>query len=136
MMIVIGKQSFGPDIVMFSVLIIMIAVAGGHAGDINSEQIPSHVGYKIIDLDYPKNGQAQTLTMAVWYPTAEPPSSYHYVGPTTGKVVVNAPPLNINRPWPFLLYSHGFGGGGIAAVFLTEQLAARGWIVAAPDHQD
>ena len=35
-----------------------------------------------------------------------------------------------------MVFSHGYGGGGLGAVFFTEALAARGWIVAAPDHHD
>jgi predicted dienelactone hydrolase len=35
-----------------------------------------------------------------------------------------------------LVFSHGYGGSGIGSAFFTEALAARGWIVAAPDHND
>ena len=33
-----------------------------------------NVGYKVIDLKYRKDGQEQTITVAVWYPTAAPSS--------------------------------------------------------------
>ena len=94
------------------------------------------VGYQVLDLKYRKNGQEQTLTVAVWYPTAAQPKSHNYGGPTSGKVAVDASPLAEGGPYPFLVFSHGYGGSGLGAVFFTEALAARGWIVACPDHHD
>jgi predicted dienelactone hydrolase len=35
-----------------------------------------------------------------------------------------------------LAFSHGYGGCGISSAFFSEKLAARGWIVACPDHHD
>jgi hypothetical protein len=37
-----------------------------------------NVGYKVIDFKYRKDGQEQTITVAVWYPTAAPSKSHHY----------------------------------------------------------
>ncbi len=90
-------------------------------------------GYRILDL---KDGD-RTLTVALWYPTAAEPKEYLYGGgPIKGKVALDAAPRRDRGPYPLLVFSHGYGGGGIGAVFLTEALAARGWIVAAPDHGD
>jgi predicted dienelactone hydrolase len=72
--------------------------------------------------------------VAVWYPTLAQP--HHYGGPTRGQVAVEAEPYAGAGPYPLLVFSHGYGGGGISAVFFTEPLAARGWIVACPDHHD
>jgi len=95
-----------------------------------------HVGYQVYDLTYQKGGQTQTLTVAVWYPTAARPKLHNYGGPTSGKVAVDAPPRAEGGPYPLLVFSHGYGGSGLASVFFTEALAARGWIVACPDHHD
>lgn len=95
-----------------------------------------NVGYQTLDLKYRKDGQEQTLTVAVWYPTAEHPKKHNYGGPTNGNVAVNAAPQTKGGPYPLLVFSHGYGGGGLSAVFFTEALAARGWIVACPDHHD
>ncbi|MFH1934836.1 MAG: hypothetical protein ABIN18_25115 [Pseudomonadota bacterium] len=95
-----------------------------------------NVGYQVLDLKYRKDGQEQTLTVAVWYPTPAQPKSHNYRGPTSGNVAVDAAPSAEGGPYPFLVFSHGYGGGGLSAVFLTEGLAARGWIVACPDHHD
>ena len=94
------------------------------------------VGYQILDFKYPKDGQEQKLTVAVWYPTAAQPKSYNYGGPTSGSIAVDAAPFAKGRPYPLLVFSHGYGGGGLGSVFFTEHLAAKGWIVVAPDHHD
>jgi len=72
------------------------------------------VGYRVLDLPYEQKGQAKTLTVAVWHPE----------------------PMAEGARYPVLVFSHGYGGGGLGAQFLTEKLAGRGWIVAAPDHGD
>ena len=102
-----------------------------------NEQTVFSVGYRIMDIPLQKDERGEkTLTIAVWYPTAEIPASFTYGGPTRGNVAVNARVLQSGKPYPLLVFSHGFGGGGIGSVFLTEALAARGWIAAAPDHHD
>jgi len=95
-----------------------------------------NVGYQVLDFKYRNEGQAQTLTVAVWYPTAAQPKPHNYGGPTSGNVAVGASPLAEGGVYPFLVFSHGYGGGGLSAVFCAEALAARGWIVACPDHHD
>ncbi len=91
------------------------------------------VGYKVLDLQY-RDGKP--LTVAVWYPTTAAPQRFHYGGPTNGTVAPDAAPDPAHGPYPLLVFSHGFGGSGLSSVFFTERLAARGWIVAAPDHSD
>jgi len=95
-----------------------------------------NVGYQVIDHKYRKDGQEHTLTVAVWYPTTAPPKSHNYGGPTNGHVAVDAAPRAKGGPYPFLVFSHGYGGSGLGAVFFTAALAAQGWIVACPDHHD
>lgn len=95
-----------------------------------------HVGYKVLDFTYASAGKEKTLTVAVWYPTAEQPRPYVYGGPTRGNVAPDAKLYAEPGPYPLLVFSHGYGGSGLSAVFLNEPLASRGWIVAAPDHHD
>ena len=95
-----------------------------------------NVGYQVLDLKYQKAGDEKTLTVAVWYPTVAPPKLHNYGGPTNGKVAVGGVARAEGGPFPLLVFSHGYGGGGLGAVFFTEALAARGWIVACPDHHD
>lgn len=95
-----------------------------------------HVGYRVLSFEYGEAGHPQTLNVALWYPTEAEPAPFSYGGPTRGRVAVEAAPLAGRGPWPWLVVSHGFGGSGHAQVFLAEALAARGWVVAAPDHHD
>ena len=110
-------------------------VARSESGE-GTAQTRFNVGYQVLDLKYQKNGHEQALTVAVWYPTEAQPKSHHYGGPTSGQVAVDATPRAGGGPFPFLVFSHGYGGSGLGAVFFTEALAARGWIVACPDHHD
>ena len=95
-----------------------------------------HVGYRILDLKYQVSEKERIITIAVWYPTVTPPKSLIYGGPTKGNIALDAEPCVEGGPYPLLVFSHGYGGSGLSSVFLTEPLAARGWIVVAPDHHD
>ncbi|MCD4824190.1 MAG: hypothetical protein K8S55_06245 [Phycisphaerae bacterium] len=88
-----------------------------------------------MDFKVKSGGKNKTLSVAVWYPTKATPRLYCYGGPTNGNIALDAKPL-ANGKYPLLVFSHGYGGGGIAPVFFTESLAAKGWIVVAPDHND
>lgn len=81
---------------------------------------------------------AGALKMAVWYPTNSASSSYTYSGVGgnfTGQVALNAPASTCAQ-FPLVIFSHGWSGCGTQSVFLTEELARLGYIVAAPDHND
>ena len=110
------------------------AISSGVRKGVHQSLFP--VGYQVLDLRYQKGGQEQQLTVAVWYPTASQPKPYNYGGPTNGNIAVNAAPLVKGGPFPLLVFSHGYGGSGLGSAFFTECLAARGWIVVAPDHHD
>ncbi|MBI4614292.1 MAG: hypothetical protein HY720_11830 [Planctomycetes bacterium] len=92
----------------------------------------SNVGFAVLDLEHGEN----PIVVAVWYPTDADPKPHTYGGSTQGRVSVDAEPRAEGGPFPLLVFSHGYGGSGLGAVFLFEALAARGWIVAAPDHSD
>lgn len=100
-----------------------------------AEDIPPqyNVGYQV--LDFAEQGAAP-LTVAVWYPTTAQPREFNYGGPVNGKLAPDAAPLSRATPFPLLVFSHGFGGSGLSSVFITEALAAQGWIVVCPDHHD
>ena len=95
-----------------------------------------HVGYQVLDFEVGGGGDAEPLTVAVWYPTTAEPAPHRYGGMVDGRVALDGEIRADQSPYPLLVFSHGYGGGGISSAFLTEPLAARGWIVAAPDHHD
>lgn len=88
-------------------------------------------GFRVIALD---NGRK----MAVWYPAAAPEKPHAYTARANGflgSVALDAPPAACPRV-PLVLFSHGFTGCGLQTIFLTEELARHGYVVAAPDHAD
>ena len=83
----------------------------------------------------------RTLTADVWYPAdaasvqgtaksvyAIPGASY------TSSVAYDSPPVAAGGPFPLIVYSHGSGGQRFVSTYLTEALAARGYVVIAADH--
>ncbi len=75
------------------------------------------------------------LRLAVWYPASAATSSYAYSANLTGQVARDAAPAGCDR-FPLLLFVHGFNGCSTQSIFLTEELARRGYIVVAPDYRD
>ncbi|MGE4565060.1 MAG: alpha/beta hydrolase family protein [Victivallaceae bacterium] len=115
---------------------LMAEPAGNASAQQPGQEALFNAGYKVIDLKYQKDGQEQTLTLAVWYPTEAQAGIYNYGGIIKGNVAPDAMPSAKNGPYPLLVFSHGYGGSGVSSVFFSEVLAARGWIVACPDHHD
>jgi predicted dienelactone hydrolase len=93
----------------------------------------------------------RTLSVEIWYPavtvTGDTPERYRAKLPRaketgnkaefvhTGIAVRDAKPVEVQR-FPLVLVSHGFGGWGTFMTYLTENLASKGYVVAAIDHQD
>jgi predicted dienelactone hydrolase len=89
----------------------------------------SSVGYKVM--------QAVGRVAAVWYPTTAPATQYAYSSNFSGLVGLNAPASKVcGRAVPLVVFSHGDLGCGLQSIAFTEELARRGYIVAAPDHAD
>lgn len=134
------RQSFLPALAYIFCAFLVLGSLNCGAGESNPREVslqPSFsVGYRVLDFKHVKDQHEEILTVAVWYPTAAEPKTYNYGGPTKGKVALDAAPLAEKEPYPMLVFSHGYGGSGLGAVFFTERLAARGWIVVAPDHHD
>jgi predicted dienelactone hydrolase len=85
------------------------------------------VGFQVVSF-----GSVQT---AVWYPTQSAEAPYTYSMKTTGWVALNAAPATCGS-FPMVVFSHGYSGCGTQSVFITEQLARNGYVVAAPNHAD
>jgi predicted dienelactone hydrolase len=89
------------------------------------------------------------LVVDLWYPAARPanatPDSYH--GALTGELT--GPPVQFAVPglafrdapaaggrYPLIVVSHGLGNHPAAMSWLTENLASKGYVVAAIHHED
>jgi predicted dienelactone hydrolase len=94
----------------------------------------------------------RTLKVEIWYPTKAPAadaSRARYVAllgrgkepakqtefSYPGIAYRDATPLG-GETYPLVLVSHGFGGWGTFMTYLTENLASKGYVVAAIDHAD
>jgi predicted dienelactone hydrolase len=90
------------------------------------------VGVKTLRL----NNNGKSLSVMVWYPAEVVANSqpFGYYDLIKGKAVFNAQAQRSRHP--LVLFSHGLGMCSFQSVFLMEYLAANGYIVAAPDHDD
>ncbi len=107
---------------------------------------PEAVGLARTSVTVP--GTGRTLEVWEWYPAAARsgavPETYrrHLVpadGPplditTEGIAVAGAPPAP--GRFPLVVMSHGFGGWAGGMTYLAENLASKGYVVAAIDHAD
>jgi predicted dienelactone hydrolase len=73
--------------------------------------------------------------MALWYPTDDAEARFRYFRSFGSAVALGGAPARPG-PFPLIVFSHGFGGCGTQSAFFTEELARRGYVVAAPDHKD
>jgi dienelactone hydrolase len=88
-------------------------------------------GYRVLPLE---DGRK----LAVWYPAAaaeQPPARSTAKRGFAARVARDAPPAAC-PPVPLVVFSHGWGGCALQSIFITEELARAGYVVAAPDHAD
>ncbi len=107
-------------------------------GDVGPGPATYAVGRRTIEIAAAPD---RTLTVDVWYPVDAPdaagvgPSVYEFPGISYPSTVALAEPVaSSDGPFPLVAYSHGSGGLRYVAGFFTEALAARGFVVAAPEH--
>lgn len=73
--------------------------------------------------------------VAVWYPAAPAAGSRAHDAASAG-VITDAPLAACPARWPLVLFSHGVAGCNEQVLFVTEQVASHGYVVAAPNHRD
>jgi predicted dienelactone hydrolase len=91
---------------------------------------------------------SRVLKVEIWYPATIPPGnpeSTTYISAmpgegsgtfeVKGKALRDARPLSGSR-FPLVVVSHGYPGSRIFLSYLTENLASKGYVVAAIDHTD
>lgn len=89
---------------------------------------------------------ARPLTVEMWYPAAQEATgatemrAYLRDGSTevtlTGKAMRDAAPAVGDTPYPLVLISHGYPGNRFLLSHLAENIASKGYVVAAIDHTD
>ena len=104
--------------------------------------------------DKSPNRYNRPLTLEVWYPASIPANAVQL---TTYSDVLGRGPGNPERPlvpfefpgralrdatfqsgetFPLVIVSHGYAGSRVLLTYLTENLASKGYVVAAIDHTD
>lgn len=90
----------------------------------------------------------RTLTLEVWYPAAlaagQKPGGDYRAGTRDpslivtlhGRAVRDADPLATDGAFPLVIVSHGYPGNRFLMSHLCENLASKGFIIAAIDHKD
>lgn len=110
---------------------------------------PGQIDIVKIDPTQPKPGAFPTydrsLTVEVWYPAAADATgetTYDVIlrdgettAPITGKAMRDAAPM-ADATYPFVIVSHGYPGNRYLMGHLAENLASKGYVVAAIDHRD
>lgn len=105
-------------------LFFVTAIAAMAAGEC---QTP--VGYRVM--------QIRGRDVAVWYPTTAKAAPFEYDASFLGKVAHDAAPsVGCGGAAPLIVFSHGYTGCALQSIFLMEELARHGYVVAAPDHAD
>jgi predicted dienelactone hydrolase len=76
----------------------------------------------------------ETLTVQVWYPTAETDGDLHVYDDLVEGGALDEPAPACDGARPVVVFSHGNSGVRWQSTFLTEHLASQGFVVVAPDH--
>ena len=123
-----------------STLSLTYAVPGSHA-----------VGYRVFTTT---GAEEQPLTVRVWYPAIRPttePGPITYTAPNkfgeeitpgeeitaVGGALANGQPEATGwRPYPLVVFSHGFSLSPIVYSTLVEHYASQGYVVLAPEHNE
>ncbi len=109
------------------------------------------VGYRV----YTTTGaQQQPLTLRAWYParraTDKRQATITYAAPnkfdeqitpgkeitSVGRALANGRPERAGRPYPLVVFSHGYAISPIVFSTLVEHYASQGFVVLAPEHNE
>jgi predicted dienelactone hydrolase len=109
------------------------------------------VGYR----DFTTTGaQQQTLTLRAWYPARRSAdkqlATITYTAPnkfgeqilpgkeitSVGNALLNGTPEGTSRPYPLVVFSHGYSLSPIVYSTLVEHYASQGYVVLGPEHNE
>jgi len=130
-----------------------LAARGSHAVGVRTFTITNPDQPDILQFDK-ATGKApltpRALTIELWYPAVIPAGQREHTTyqsvltprggapipyTTVGKALRDAPPKTGER-YPLVIVSHGYPGSRVFLTWLTENLASKGYVVAAIDHTD
>jgi len=116
-----------------TLLAALLAAAPGLGAD-DGRAKRFNVGFRILKV---ARGRRRPMAVALWYPTEAAPAATQYVqvgGALPTELARDAAPAKGRLP--LVIFSHGGGGCATNGAVFAEELAARGFVVAGPDHDD
>ena len=131
-----------------------LAARGSYAVGVRTVELKDPGQVDILNFDK-ATGKAplydRPLTVEIWYPATiadskQESTTYDMQLPGAdpdlrryiyfrGKALRDAPPIR-GKPFPLVVVSHGYPGSRFFLTYLTENLASKGYVVAAIDHTD
>lgn len=152
MLVVLHARAAAPPPSVFGVDAPELAPPGPFSVGVRTVSLVEHSQRDVLAID-PKSGSApkrdRNLTVDLWYPASAAPDAPRetYLGslpseppapPATfvvpGIAVRNARPAGSG--YPLVVVSHGYSNSTAAMTWLTENLASKGYVVAAIRHDD
>ena len=76
----------------------------------------------------------ESLVVQVWFPASEADEDLYMYNDVLAFGAHDDGVPDCRLPRPVVVFSHGYSAVRFQSVFLTEHLAAHGWVVVAPDH--
>ncbi len=127
--------ALGPDGVGFrTVTYIHRAQPDFQAVADKTDMVPMHDRKLVVDIWYPaavsKRAKRMTYRAAFWGEPPRPPVAFT----VPGLAVLNAMPTGTAHP--LVILSHGYSNAPTSMTWLTENLASKGYVVAAIHHED
>jgi predicted dienelactone hydrolase len=127
-----------------------LAAQGKYSVGVRTVELKNPGQVDILNFDK-ATGKAPTydrpLTVEVWYPAIIPPGQQELTTYSMGMPGSEAKTVSINgkalrdapaakERFPLVIVSHGYPGSRFFLTYLTENLASKGYVVAAIDHTD
>ncbi|RJP33616.1 MAG: hypothetical protein C4536_03935 [Actinobacteria bacterium] len=137
-----SRMSSAITAVLLAMLAALTALAGCASAETAREEAGDglyNVALRIMYFDYAQpGGGTETVTAAVWYPATDEPQIYVYKTSDDyrSRVALDSPLDASGAPYPLVFFAHGAYGCGYDSAFFCEYLAARGYVVVAPDFVD
>ena len=127
-------------------LVVGVAACGSSGGSSTTTTVPPiqsaaespfGVGFRQLTAKDPTG--RRDLSVDVWYPTAKGTTGSAARYALLPTAYIDSPVAIAGAPvadgsYPLIVYSHGSGGQKFIASFMTERLAAQGFVVVAADH--
>jgi len=130
-----------------------LAALGPLAVGFHSIRLVEHAVPDVLAYDKAKSAailKDRALDVDIWYPAKPPANSRRvvYEGSfpaetpgqrvafTTPGLAVRDAPADRSHAYPLVVMSHGYSGTPVAMSWLAENLASKGYVVAAPHHDD